>query len=294
MGLVIRNGRSYLYRRVRKGGKVTSEYAGSGDFATLAGRLEALEREERRRELAEERNERDRLEAEDSPVAEMFHRVEIIARAAREAAGYHRHRRSEWRKRRTMKDAPKSDPSKVHTREILDRAQAGDETTRPIIREWLATRPALLKELDIATIAEDVLLKSACGKNIVSQEVLARDLRALADKLAGPDPSPIEHLLARRAAACWYAVNVYEKQYADSKEATLKMGTYLQERIDRAHRRLMASLKTLATVRRLARRGPLVAVNVEQSVTVELPAKKEPSGSPALTVADLLRAAPMG
>jgi hypothetical protein len=75
---------------------------------------------------------------------------------------------------------------------------------------------------------------------------------------------------------------------------TLTLGTYLQERIDRAHRRLMTSLKTLATVRRLTRGGPLVAVNLEQSVTVELPAKEEPAGPTALNVADLLRAAPMG
>jgi hypothetical protein len=95
MALVIRNGRPYLYRSVRKGGKVTSEYAGSGEFASLAGRLDAIEREERRRQLAEEREQRDRLDSEDRPVAELFHLVEIIARATLEAAGYHLHRRSE-------------------------------------------------------------------------------------------------------------------------------------------------------------------------------------------------------
>ena len=89
-------------------------------------------------------------------------------------------------------------------------------------------------------------------------------------------------------------MNAYETEYSQCGSVTLAKGDYLQRGIDRAHRRLTTSLRTLATVRRLTRVGPLVAVNVEQSVTVEVPAKEEPAGSPALNVADLLLAAPMG
>ena len=47
MGLVYRNGRPYLYRSVRRGGRVTSEYVASGIDALLIDRLEGVERDKR-------------------------------------------------------------------------------------------------------------------------------------------------------------------------------------------------------------------------------------------------------
>ncbi len=41
MALVYRNGRPYLYRSVRRGGRVTSEYLGRGIDAQLIAALEA-------------------------------------------------------------------------------------------------------------------------------------------------------------------------------------------------------------------------------------------------------------
>ncbi len=41
MGLVYRNGRPYLYRSVRRDGRVTSEYVAGGEDAFLIGALEA-------------------------------------------------------------------------------------------------------------------------------------------------------------------------------------------------------------------------------------------------------------
>ena len=45
MGLVYRNGRPYLYRSVRRGGRVTSEYLGRGIDALLIAALEADDRD---------------------------------------------------------------------------------------------------------------------------------------------------------------------------------------------------------------------------------------------------------
>jgi hypothetical protein len=51
MGLVFRDGGVYLYRSVRKGGRVTSEYVASGVDARLIAALEDMERDERRCDL---------------------------------------------------------------------------------------------------------------------------------------------------------------------------------------------------------------------------------------------------
>ena len=100
------NGRLYYYRTVRDGGRVRSKYLGSAESGALFAQLDSLDREEREVKRAEERAERERAEAEDRAVAEWFDQVEVLAQAALVAAGYHQHKRGEWRKRRERHDHP--------------------------------------------------------------------------------------------------------------------------------------------------------------------------------------------
>ena len=67
MALIYRAGRPYLYRSIRRNGRVTSEYRGSGETALLIAALDRLDREERdyqRWHEREDRRELDRLEQE--------------------------------------------------------------------------------------------------------------------------------------------------------------------------------------------------------------------------------------
>jgi hypothetical protein len=89
------------------------------------------------------------------------------------------------------------------------------------------------------------------------------ELDAVAADLAGPSPSAVETLLADAAATSWFAYRLHEAQYASSVTGeggiTLAQSEHAQRRMDRAHRRLLSTLKTLATVRRLAL--PAVQIN---------------------------------
>lgn len=58
MALVYRDGRPYLYRSIRRAGRVTSEYVASGIDAQLIAALEADEREGRRADREADRAER--------------------------------------------------------------------------------------------------------------------------------------------------------------------------------------------------------------------------------------------
>jgi hypothetical protein len=100
MGLVERDGRPYYYRSVRRGGRVTSEYRGAGRLAELAASLDAVEREQCEAERQAQRAEWEADERQEAAVAEWFDRIEALTRIALEAAGYHRHRRGEWRRTR--------------------------------------------------------------------------------------------------------------------------------------------------------------------------------------------------
>jgi hypothetical protein len=103
MGLVYRNGRPYLYRSVRRGGRVTSEYRGRGEDALLIDALETIERGERDGDLRQQRSGRKELDDLERALDELAGRARDLARDALTAAGYHQHKRGEWRKRRVSR-----------------------------------------------------------------------------------------------------------------------------------------------------------------------------------------------
>ena len=82
---------------------------------------------------------------------------------------------------------------------------------------------------------------------------LWREMNAVAVELAGANPSPAERMLAQVAALNWFALRLHEARYAagcnSEKGMTLIQSEHAQHRIDRTHRRLMTSLKTLVTVK---------------------------------------------
>jgi hypothetical protein len=94
-----RGGRSYYYRKERRGGRVFSVYEGGGLGGQLAEARETAEREKRAQSRAELRREMARQDAIDAQVEASWKVAERAARALLEAAGFHRHKR-QWRLRR--------------------------------------------------------------------------------------------------------------------------------------------------------------------------------------------------
>lgn len=99
MALVYRNGRPYLYKSVRKDGRVTSEYVGSGQTALLIGRLDAIERDDREEERRQAKADRQDADDLERALDDLAGRARDAARAALIAAGYHQHK-GQWRKLR--------------------------------------------------------------------------------------------------------------------------------------------------------------------------------------------------
>jgi hypothetical protein len=97
MALIYRNGRPYLYRSVRRGGRVTTEYRASGEVALLIARMETIERDEQDFERWQGREERKRFDDLERALDDLAEQARTLARDALERAGYHQHRRGEWR-----------------------------------------------------------------------------------------------------------------------------------------------------------------------------------------------------
>src|SRR5215203_1015773 len=89
------------YTRSRKvNGRVVREYVGGGVLGEITARMDAYERRQREEQAAYWREERERMEALDSLTEELYEAAEVLGRAALLAAGYHQHKRGEWRKQR--------------------------------------------------------------------------------------------------------------------------------------------------------------------------------------------------
>jgi hypothetical protein len=162
----------------------------------------------------------------------------------------------------TTKPATKPALSPDEIRKLLDRARKGDESTLPQVRRILKN-PALVDSLggDLALQAQMSLIKAAAGKDLVFSEALVCKLATMRAELAGSNPTPIERLLVERIVACWLQVHDADVRYAQGQgSATMTQGDYHQRRMDRAHRRYLSAIKTLATVRKLA--VPVLQVNI--------------------------------
>jgi hypothetical protein len=124
--------------------------------------------------------------------------------------------------------------------------------------------------------AKTKLIALAAGSDARSKtaETLRQEMQAQIADFAGSEPSPIELVLAETAALSWFALRVYEASYACSSKSedglSLKEADFHLRRIDRAHRRLLSSLRTLGTVRRLAL--PALQINLASQQVNQLSA----------------------
>jgi hypothetical protein len=88
--------RGYYYSARKVNGRVVRDYIGKGAIAQLAAQMDAVRQQER--ELAAQ--EKHELAALDLEVRALSDWTDLLARAALLAAGYHQHKRGEWRKTR--------------------------------------------------------------------------------------------------------------------------------------------------------------------------------------------------
>jgi hypothetical protein len=104
------------------------------------------------------------------------------------------------------------------------------------------------------------------GDDVVTLEAILARLEQLRAELAGPAPTAVERLLAERAASCWLGVSRAEFHLASAGV----QNDHAQRSLDRANKRYLSVLATLARVRKLA--APAVIIGKAGQVTVNSPA----------------------
>lgn len=89
----------YYYQKRRRGDRVVSEYIGAGDLAWAVSTLDAAEQEQRRAELARQRQERAAELDIDRQLDRIAGDLRALVAVALLTRGYHSHK-GQWRRKR--------------------------------------------------------------------------------------------------------------------------------------------------------------------------------------------------
>lgn len=245
----------YYHRNVRIGKRIVSQYVGAGDVAVLAARLDQIDQERRTLERADQRQQLATLEEVTAPPAELLDHAGIVAdlvRATLQAAGYHQHKR-QWRRRR-MKQIVSDTLTKADITDMLRVAVApgATEEQHAALRAALAKAPDAGRALDLAELAITAMI-NAMPHDVVGRVVQLGRADALRNELSGTAPSVMERLLIDQVILSYIHLNLIEYQQSRLWEKEMSMMTieFWERRLDRAQRRYLRAIKTLADVRRL-------------------------------------------
>jgi hypothetical protein len=166
-------------------------------------------------------------------------------------------------------------------RALIHRARADDRAVLGNLRRALDGHPEVWERFgDLAAHAVRLWVGLAAGSDLALAESLARKVAALGAELAGPDPAPLERLLAERAA-CWLQASYLDALAAQARDVSVAQAELVAKRQDAAHRRYLGAL---AGVRR---RSPARAraAGGSQGSPAGGPPDEAPRGScPALRV----------
>lgn len=178
-------------------------------------------------------------------------------------------------KRTTRKQPVSRKPNLDEVRQQLieqaKSANAGDATAMSLLRQTMKELPWLISGFggNLAERANRSLIDSITGKHLIQKEAIFLWMEQMRVELAGPNPSAMERLLVDRVVTCWL-----QTQHADYMVARADSDDS-QRRQDRAQRRFLSAVKTLATVRKMA-----LPIRVDVSVAASVETKSaEPAQS---------------
>jgi hypothetical protein len=280
-----RKGRTYYYSAEKVGGRTVKRYLGGGQLAAAIAQVDRLDRQHREEEAQIRCRERERLDRAAAQVRDLCRLADAAVALALETAGYYRHHRGEWRRKRrglttgseggampvevkngtvnelavraALADVPEDARERA---DLIDRALAGNKKLVVQAVACVRKHPGDLP-LQYANAVSSIVERVA-GDNPIVREALRQEVQARREELRGEDPTPLEALLVERVLACWmHAADVqrsYDTRFVNGG-STASLALW-EKRLESANRQCLAAAKALAQVRRL--QLPMLQVNV--------------------------------
>ena len=259
MSLEIRKSKPYYYRQRRIDGRKIRTYIGSGDVALVAAERDA----KKRAELAALQQSIDSQQGSIAkclaPVLIADQYIHLTSRALLVDAGFHQHDRGVWTRRRHQikmikptKDKPNKLPTQDEFKAVVDKANAGDANALAELRQLLDDNPEIWKSLgDLPRYARESMLVAIAGKDESVKESLRRSAEELLGQLTTESSSAIERLAADRVISCWLECYFVDLLHPLPQGSTVKQKRFHLQLKTSAQKRYDASLKSLATLKKL-------------------------------------------
>ena len=142
-------------------------------------------------------------------------------------------------------------PYTPELRDLIERAQRGDQTAMPELRQLLDKSPQLWEQIgDLAKHVETAWIKLLAANDLLTQECLHREAERRRTELLGDEPTPIERHLIETIVASWLQLKHAEIQMGrNSQQATDKQLIYFHRRLDSAQKQHRAAINQLVKVR---------------------------------------------
>jgi hypothetical protein len=242
------------------GGRVVNEYVGSGPIIETQARLDALKVEELRVERHFNAEQIEVWGETDQQFKDAFDVVSAVLGATFELAGYHRHARGHWRKKRqkTEMAEPKTlskitPPSKGDVSEFVALAQRGDpEAARQalaLVRGNENERELIGVFVDVGAKLQRHMAEQMGLKGPFLARAFERQLEIMREDLGATNAPALEKMLIERVISCWLQVGQIETEMANQAHPQLLEA--LDRRLQRAHKRHLTAIKALADVRKV-------------------------------------------
>ena len=178
---------------------------------------------------------------------------------------------------------PEPLPSQLEFDTLVQRANAGDAEALAKLRQVLDEHPEIWQNVgNLAQHAKMNLVRLIAGSDQLVTESLLRSADDLEKKLAGPSPSPLEQLSARRVAACWLQLQFTNTLHPQPDGQTLRQQKFVLKLKESAERLFDNAVRSLALVRKLV---PNVASAKPQAVQEPAPMAKNRKPTPRTAVA---------
>src|SRR5215207_6909075 len=161
----------------------------------------------------------------------------------------------------------------VELRTLSKRVEDGDKSARKELRKALReSAPGVISRAsNISRRGQWALIKTVAANDPLTEEALVARLDLMHAEVAGPDPSPLEVLLTERICSLWILIEALEMLVSAQlsgelpREHRTRM-SFLRDILkwqESASRRYLATIKTLAQVRKLQSNVPGIQYNTQ-------------------------------
>ena len=259
-----RGGRQrYFYLSERRAdGRVRKRYFGKG----LLAEVESIRWEAK--EILRQRQLRERktiLELE-SMTKDGAASVRTVVEAHLYAAGFHNPKGRGWRRRREMirpaqtekREAPQTRVLEIDAEidrltlgELVSRCRRGDRAAAKTLRQVLHEYPDLFQGLGQAALkVQTKWIRAITGSDLFEREMALRATRELREALlAEGSGTQLEKLVVEQVISSQLQQAYHESSEAETASRGAEVSKYRQDAIERASRRHMKALGTMATLR---------------------------------------------